>query len=55
VDKLNIAVEQTRLAYLFNPNSYTHSAFVAALAAREEGETSDWIEAFLAWNNIGAR
>lgn len=33
--KLAEAVKQTRLAYQFCPNSYTHTAFQACLAAAE--------------------
>jgi hypothetical protein len=45
---LRNAVEQAKLAYLFKPNSYTHSAWVALMAAHESYD--DWIEQFVEWN-----
>jgi hypothetical protein len=47
------ALKQTKLTYQFAAGSYTHSAFVAVLAAIEARQVDpDWIEAVLSWNEV---
>jgi hypothetical protein len=43
-------VEEARRAYWFSPGSYTHAAFVSALAAYEKATAPTWIDEFLTWN-----
>jgi hypothetical protein len=45
------ALEQTRLAYPFGPDSYTYGAIWAVIAAADaHPATPDWIEEILDWN-----
>jgi hypothetical protein len=51
---LNEALAQANLAYQFAPGSYTFGALAAIANAIERMRAPDWIEEFIAYENLGS-